>query len=79
MVGLGVAELVLLAMLTGAGVPSQIAFGNPMIWLAQSVVSRSVPGGAAAGLWLMAPMPSPPPLPPQKPTPSTKKAPTKMP
>lgn len=52
MVGMGMAELLLLLMMTGGGLPSQIAFGNPAIWLAQSVVTKSVP--AAAGVWLFA-------------------------
>ena len=50
MVGMGVAELILLAMMAGGGLPQQITFGNPAIWLAQSVVTKSVP--AAAGIWL---------------------------
>lgn len=68
MVGMGVVELILLAMMAGGTVPQQIAFGNPAIWLAQSVVTRSVPAGAMAGAWLMYQEPMPPPIKRQAPT-----------
>ncbi|MEQ9318070.1 MAG: hypothetical protein RIF41_02885 [Polyangiaceae bacterium] len=69
MVGMGVVELILLAMMTGGSVPQQIAFGNPAIWLAQSVVTRSIPAGAVAGAWLMLEEPMPPPVMPMTPPP----------
>jgi hypothetical protein len=51
MVGMGVAELLLLAMMTGGGLPPSIAFGNPIIALTQMSLVRSAPmGGAMAYL-----------------------------
>ena len=60
MVGMGVVELILLAMLAGGSVPQQVAFGNPVIWLAQSMVTRAMPAGGVAGMWLMLESPVPP-------------------
>lgn len=54
MVGLGVGELILMMMMAGGIAPNDIAFGNPAVWLAQSVLTRSAPVSVLAGALLFA-------------------------
>ena len=64
MVGLGLGEIIVLALLglTGSG---SLVQSQPLLWLATTTLTRAGPMGAGAAYWLLldsGPPPPPPPL-----------------